>query len=802
MRYFFSLLLVGYSILPSFSQTFSAIGGPLQDDGNPMYFSLEVQGLSPDVLDTNFGLIEVCVNIIHTWDDDLEIGLLAPDGTLVSLSNQNGGDGDNYSTTCFSQTATTPIGDGFPPFDGSYLPESNLNIINNGQVGNGTWNLFILDHYPGADTGDLLDWSISFGSDPGSPFNFESSNLPLVFVNTNGQAIVDDPPVLAEVGIIDNGFGNRNYITDPFNDYNGFGKIELRGQSSQSFDKKNYALETSDVNGIDLDASLLGFPLEEDWIFHGPYSDKTHLRNHLSMKIAREMGWYASRTQYFELFINNDYKGLYVLMEKIKRDKNRLDIAKLRNIDINGDQLTGGYIIKIDKGNNGGWLSDYNIVNTNNPIYFQHVYPKQDSIQPAQLNYIQNYFRDFEDALAAPNHINNDGFHYTEYVDLLSFVDFFIMNELSKNVDAYRLSTYLHKDRDNSGGKLTMGPVWDFNLAWYNADYCEGDIASGWIFQEYCDNGNPFWWDVLFDEPFFRKRLKCRWESLRENILSEEYLLNHVDSMAMLLDEAQERNFDWWNILGQYVWPNPSTPPTYQGEINNLKNWISNRLAWMDNQIDDLPPGEILSQITVEECESYTSPSGVYTWSESGVYQDTLPQPNGCDSIFHIDLTITDIDVVVELANNNSLFVDFAATSYQWLDCDNNFAPITGANSQYFTPPSDGSYAVQVELNGCSNISDCFLLDVVSLEEYGSIPDISLFPNPTRGTAHIQMPRVFDMVDLTLFNTMGQTILSHQYQYKKEFIMDMDIEAGVYFLKISTPEGFRIIKILKRNSKK
>jgi hypothetical protein len=171
---------------------------------------------------------------------------------------------------------------------------------------------------------------------------FSSSNLPLILINTDGQSIKDEERIPAHMGIINNPNGQRNFLTDRYTDYDGRISIELRGSSSTMYDKKSYGFETQDADGENNNVSLLGMPEENDWVLYGPYSDKTLLRNTLPFYIARELGQYASRTAYCELFINDEYLGLYVLMEKVKRDKNRVDIARLKPDDIAGDELTGG----------------------------------------------------------------------------------------------------------------------------------------------------------------------------------------------------------------------------------------------------------------------------------------------------------------------------------------------------------------------------------------------------------------------------------------------------------------------------
>src|SRR5688572_1076543 len=151
--------------------------------------------------------------------------------------------------------------------------------------------------------------------------SFTSSNLPIVVINTNGQTIVDDPKIVADMGIIHNAPGVRNHITDPFNNYNGKIGIEIRGSSSQMFPKKQYGIELADVNGDGVEASLLDLPAEEDWILFAPYNDKSLMRDVLAYKLGRDQGRYAPRTKYCELVLNGEYMGIYVLIEKIKRDR-------------------------------------------------------------------------------------------------------------------------------------------------------------------------------------------------------------------------------------------------------------------------------------------------------------------------------------------------------------------------------------------------------------------------------------------------------------------------------------------------
>ena len=296
----------------------------------------------------------------------------------------------------------------------------------------------------------INDDSRDYGTPPqwfSAPKTF-TSHLPIVKIFSNGgEEIIDEPKIGGRMEIVWNGDGQINSSDEPGNEFNGKIMVELRGQSSQFFfPKKNYGIETVDENGEDLDVSFLDFPEEEDWILHGPYSDKTMMRNVLAMHLARKMGQYASRTRYVEVVVNGEYKGVYLIMEKIKRDKNRVDIANLKTEDIEGEELTGGYVFKIDKGTQD-WESNFSpLDNPGDKIRFQYVSPNRDKIQPEQATYLQSYIDSFEQAINSPQFAANVK-HYREFIDYPSFAEHFLHAELSKNVDAYRISSYFHKKK-------------------------------------------------------------------------------------------------------------------------------------------------------------------------------------------------------------------------------------------------------------------------------------------------------------------------------------------------------------------
>ncbi|MBW6490030.1 MAG: CotH kinase family protein [Lentimicrobium sp.] len=418
---------------------------------------------------------------------------------------------------------------------------------------------------------------------------FESSNLPIFFIDTYGEEIPDDPKILVGMKIIDNGPGVRNFVDDsPV--YDGNAGFEIRESSSQMFSKKSYGFETWDANGNDIDVSLLGMPTEADWILNANYADKTFNRNALAYQVSQNMGHYSTRYKFVEVIINEVNMGIYLFSEKIKRDPNRLNIAKLSSNQNTGDAVTGGYIFKVDKstGSGGdGWTSAFPppVHHYGQTIFFQYEYPKAGDITIQQKQYIAEYVNTFETVLAGPGFGDPEN-GFRKYTDELSFIDYFLVNEISKNVDGYRLSTFLHKQRESLGGKIRIDPVWDYDIAWHNVNYCAGDELTGWAYQFPCKGDYwqvPFWWGRMLEDSTFANNLRCRWEMLRGNLLSNQWFESYIDSVALLPDESQQRNFTVWPILGVYVWPNPwPCPPTYSTEIESLKDWIFQRLKWLD----------------------------------------------------------------------------------------------------------------------------------------------------------------------------------------------------------------------------
>jgi hypothetical protein len=418
------------------------------------------------------------------------------------------------------------------------------------------------------------------------------SSLPIMIIDTKGVQIVDEPKITATLKIINNASG-LNKSTDKATDYDGMIGIEYRGSSSQGFPKKPFGIETWSKPLADTSIAIFGWPKESDWILYPSYNEKSLMQNVLTMDLARGMGLYASRTKYVDVLLNGEYIGLYVFMEKIKRDEGRVDISNLKTTDIKGDDLTGGYILKVDKGtgiNQGSFNSKYG--NSGNPNNFSsYYYDSPKEINSIQKDYIKNWIWDFEKVLKSENFADPIS-GYRKYIDVSTFIKFFILNEVARGVDSYRISTYYYKDKDSKNPKLKAGPPWDFDIAYGNANYCQGDRHDMWSykFNNVCPNDFwlvPFWWEKLMSDPGFISELRTEYFKQRETgELNAAKIKSYIDSYENILKVPQKKNFERWPVLGVYVWPNPNPiASSWEMEVLELRNWMDKRLKWLDANI-------------------------------------------------------------------------------------------------------------------------------------------------------------------------------------------------------------------------
>lgn len=423
-----------------------------------------------------------------------------------------------------------------------------------------------------------------------------SSNLPIVLLDTWGHGIPGtDSSSYAEsrAVFIDTGSGGRAAVSDEVS-HAGRAGIRIRGRSSAQFPKKQYKLETWDDRNDDEDVSLLGLPEESDWVLYGPYSDKALMRNYLAYRWWELLGHYSVRTRFCEVFLNDDhdgkmsyaddYVGVYLLTETIKIGQDRVDIAELTPQDNAEPGITGGYIIEMGNANPGGFASTI----SGQTVEFSYWDPEAGSLTSAQRQWVRDYIREFELTLYGPAFADpRDG--YAAYTDVASQVDYEIMREFTRNFDGG--STFFYLDRN---GKLTMGPLWDYNMAMGNANYAHNDepgyYTSGWNDSHMAPGVNGWcpWWYRFRADPDYQQRLIDRWFELRRGLFSDVNILAEIQTATALLEhEAAARNFARWAVLGTYVWANPpgwQERRTYRSEIDWMKQWLLERAAWIDSQ--------------------------------------------------------------------------------------------------------------------------------------------------------------------------------------------------------------------------
>ena len=434
----------------------------------------------------------------------------------------------------------------------------------------------------------------------------QTYDLPIVFVDTKGKCLDSKvtEKIPATMRVLD---GKTNSVADSAKGTLYDIGIKVRGQSSALFPKPGYGVEVRDEKGEGLDVSLFGLPPADDWVFHGPYVDKSMVRNALAHWLFRQAGHYSPRTKHFDLYINGVYRGVYVLIEKIKRGKYRVNVSKLKETDIAGDSLTGGYIWAFDKtGTNTGGAGSGPIekegFNTSDGLNVILHYPKKENIQKQQEDYLKKYLNDLEGLFK--NGKNGQG--YENYVDMTSALDYVLHEEVTNNADSYWCSFFLHKPKDKTDkngvkteGKVTLGPAWDFNLAMSNGSQPENgggnngggmwgggfgggfggggngfgsSGTSGWQIENSQKSGNggmwgmgsslkaPNWLLGMWKDSHYQSELKKRWAELRSGVWHTKTLDLYLDSMKTYLKNAADRNFKRWPNLGKSSGQNDADP--------------------------------------------------------------------------------------------------------------------------------------------------------------------------------------------------------------------------------------------------
>lgn len=411
-------------------------------------------------------------------------------------------------------------------------------------------------------------------SDIGPRAYLKESNLPLIKIDTRNQDMPKGTRVFADMDVIDHGNGLNKY-TDTNYAFSGEIDIKLRGHISLSYPKKQFLVRTLDDKKEKKSCELLGLPSAKKWVLNGSIVDFSLFRNKMGYDLFGSLGHHSVKSRFCEVIINGNYQGVYSLFEKIEIGKNRLDIGK----DITKtDDLSGSWLVELDRAepDDGLIYSEYPKGNSYRKNVFILKDPKKEKLTKEMQFHIEKEIDTFESALLK-------GGDYLSLIDTNSFIDFIIINELSKNLDAYRLSTYVHGASSQKGGKIGLGPMWDFDMA-FGIAKGEGGLAEGFVYSGESKWYSGFWWDYLMKDVKFKTLLKNRYATLRGEQLSLASLTNRIDKEAERLHFAQARNFEKWDILGRDFLFRNYQAGSYEEELEYLKGWLALRIQWLDVQ--------------------------------------------------------------------------------------------------------------------------------------------------------------------------------------------------------------------------
>jgi len=348
-------------------------------------------------------------------------------------------------------------------------------------------------------------------------------------------------------------------------------RIKVRGSSSSLYPKKQFALKLQDGDS-DLEAGLLGMAPASSWVVSGPYADKTLIKNVLGLAQARELFPYAPRTRWVELILNDDYHGVYALTEKIERGKDKVAVPSVKE---------GGFILRIEAG-------DTPYVETERGTKYTLVYPKKidDPSSAAAMHSLLEWLSAFEASLSTDD--------YTRYIDVDSFIDYFLQEELWKNIDGFRKSVYLYKGADE---KLHMGPSWDFDLGAAGLYFYGGTKPEGWLHARLhytWIHDCVTWFNELLRHPEYREKVIARWRALREPgaLFSDQRIRSMIDENVEVLSQGPaSRNFSRWHVIGRPLFPVfffTVLPlyDTWEEEVGRSEKFLLDRAAWIDAHID------------------------------------------------------------------------------------------------------------------------------------------------------------------------------------------------------------------------
>jgi hypothetical protein len=418
--------------------------------------------------------------------------------------------------------------------------------------------------------------------------------LPIVIIDVAGQTLPRSPTGKKVSGTLkivedhDGMFDWRNprpLTTRPVAFETPIG-ISRHGNASDLYgEQKPFNIELRDAAGKERHAPLLGMPKEADWVLNACWVDRTCMKHALVYDAFRDMGRWAARFRWVEVLLDGKYNGMYLLMEKIRRDKNRVNIPAVAP-DATGD-LTGGYIWKMDSPVDGPgreWLSKAG-------LRWSWYRPRWDTITPAQKKYLQDHLNAFDDVWQGPS-FGDPKTGYRAWLDVPSFVDYMLMNELSMNTDGLWRSAFFHKQTEANGNKIIAGPGWDYDLAFgvefravHRTDAWQHQLLAAALPREDCCKAYAKvfdFWKKLWADPAFQRDLKCRWTELRRGPLSTATLHGKIDAWTKHIAAAEKRHHERYKVIGIKYFGLHFVGKTWAEDVAYLKRWIGERVKWMD----------------------------------------------------------------------------------------------------------------------------------------------------------------------------------------------------------------------------
>lgn len=413
--------------------------------------------------------------------------------------------------------------------------------------------------------------------------------VPVLRVDVGGQEVKKDVDVAGHIEVFEDHDGTLADLDAVAPTLSAPIAFQGRGNFTWTLPKKGYAFELQDAGGSGVDLTMLGFPPGSDFALYACYTDKTCMRNALVFALGQQLGRWSPRTRFVELILDGEYLGLYMVWERIRRDATRCDVDKPAKTAGEGD-VSGGYIIRHEGGGKGpetvdGVTYERDFSVDSGLVYTYH-YPGADKQSPEQTAYIQQYMQDFENAIAA------DPTDHAAWIDVGSWVDRGVVEELTNNWDGYVHSIYMTKDSSEDGGLLGMGPLWDFDLAFANGNVtgynCNTDNWAHQIARPAPDQ-MPAYWLALYADPAFQRAFKCRWQELRAGPIALDTFEARVEAWVDFTADARVRDQARWNTVGMSIFPNCFSKPTYEEEVAALLAWINARIAWLDGQVAALP---------------------------------------------------------------------------------------------------------------------------------------------------------------------------------------------------------------------